>query len=253
VDLEGHKQDWEDLAELDPLWAILGAPEKRDGGWNQREFFATGEDEIGQVLLTAERLGLPVSRDQALDFGCGVGRLTRALADRFGECVGVDVSEQMVRLARELNADRNNCSFVVNAESDLRRFEDARFDLVYSSLVLQHLPSAELARAYMVEFLRVARPDGLVIFQMPTRIALLHRLQPKRRVYSLLRRIGVDRRLLFRHGHLDPTRMIALGREDVRATVESHGGRVVLADALQSEGGNRPTNPSIRYYVIPAA
>jgi SAM-dependent methyltransferase len=246
VDLRRHKQDWEDLAELDPLWSILGARERRGGRWDHEAFFATGEQEIDDVLRTAERHELRAfRRDHALDFGCGVGRVTRALATRFRNCVGVDISEKMVRLARELNADRANCEFVVNVERDLRGFDDERFDLVYSSLVLQHLPSRELARRYVAEFLRVARADGLVVFQIPARIGWMYRLQPKRRLYSLLRGLGIDERVLFHRGHLDPTRMIALKPEDVHETVERHGGRVVLAEAPVSGGD--------RYYVAARA
>ena len=49
----------------------------------------------------------------------------------------------MVKLARELNDDRPNCRFVVNDAPDLEQFESESFDFVYSSLVLQHMPSEE--------------------------------------------------------------------------------------------------------------
>ena len=42
VQLEQQAQDWNELAELDPYWAILTASGKRFGGWNTDEFFATG-------------------------------------------------------------------------------------------------------------------------------------------------------------------------------------------------------------------
>ena len=104
-------------------------------------------------------------RERALDFGCGVGRLSRPLAERFRECVALDISEGMVKLARELNEDRPNCRFLVNAAPDLGRLETESFDLVYSSLVLQHMPSVEVVEAYVSEFLRILRPEGLAVFQ----------------------------------------------------------------------------------------
>ena len=52
-----------------------------------------------------EDLGVTVSRGRALDFGCGAGRLTRALAARFESVVGVDVADAMLDKARALNAD----------------------------------------------------------------------------------------------------------------------------------------------------
>ena len=48
--LERHRRDWEQLAEVDPLWAILAAPDARGGRWKLDEFFATGEAEIAEVL-----------------------------------------------------------------------------------------------------------------------------------------------------------------------------------------------------------
>src|SRR5262245_31636893 len=111
------------------------------GGGSADEFFATGAGEISGALDVARELGLPVRYGRALDFGCGVGRLTRALAARFESCVGVDVSPKMVDAARRLNDGVPNVEFVVNRDPDLRAFATGSFDLVYSSIVLQHLRS----------------------------------------------------------------------------------------------------------------
>ena len=183
--LERHKQEWEELASVDPLWAILTSAERRGGRWELAEFFDTGEAEISEVLKLADDLGEPVRRERALDFGCGVGRLSRPLGERFRECVGLDISEGMVKLARELNEDRPSCRFVVNDAPDLERFDSASFDFVYSSLVLQHMPSAEMVEAYVGEFLRVLRPGGLAVFQALSHIPLALRLQPRRHVLLL--------------------------------------------------------------------
>ena len=78
MSLAAQRRDWDELAELDPYWAICTTPGKRFGGWDTDEFFATGEREIGAVLAEAEPLGVPGARGEALDFGCGLGRLTRA-------------------------------------------------------------------------------------------------------------------------------------------------------------------------------
>lgn len=94
--LVGQKQNWEDLATLDPLWAILSDPHRRFGQWDASEFFASGEVEVGRLLQRVAMLGLPANRKRALDFGCGVGRLTRAMSRVFEECYGVDISEGMI-------------------------------------------------------------------------------------------------------------------------------------------------------------
>ena len=79
------QRDWEDLGQLDPLWAVLSTPTKRHGKWEEQEFYATGREFISGVLKKANQLGVPSATKRALDFGCGVGRLTIALTDFFEE------------------------------------------------------------------------------------------------------------------------------------------------------------------------
>jgi SAM-dependent methyltransferase len=90
--LQRHKRDWERLAAEDPLWAVLTDPARRGRRWRVEDFLATGEAEIAGALEEAAELDLPERRGSALDFGCGAGRLTRALSLRFERAVGVDIS-----------------------------------------------------------------------------------------------------------------------------------------------------------------
>jgi len=228
--LERHKQDWERLAAEDPLWAVLTDPARRGRRWRVEDFLATGEAEIAAVLEDAAAFGLPARRGSALDFGCGAGRLTRALSVRFGQAVGVDISEEMIRVAGEINADRQNCRFVVNVAPDLRLFDSGSFDLVYSSIVLQHLPGRELALAYVRELVRVLADDGVLVFQVPQRLPALRRLQLSRRLYAAARLLGVPERTLLGRTPLTPMRMLALPEGHVRAAVAAAGGTVLRVD-----------------------
>ena len=243
--LARHARDWEELAEVDPLWAILASPEGRGGKWDVEKFFASGEAEIGEVLQVAERLGYPKGHDRALDFGCGVGRLTRALAGSFREAVGLDISAEMVRLARELNEGRN-CRFEVNVREDLGALESASFDFVYTALVLQHMPSTELIRSYLAEFLRVLRPGGLAVFQTLAELPLALRLQPRRRAYGVLRSVGLPHELLLTRLKLAPTRLTTITEDDVRATVAANGGTV---EHVEEHPRRTDGVRSLRYYV----
>ena len=91
------RKTWELLAEEDALWAICTAPDKRGGKWDPAEFFASGEKEIRTVLDYLRSREVPVRQEgDALDFGCGVGRLTGALARQFVSCCGVDISSRMI-------------------------------------------------------------------------------------------------------------------------------------------------------------
>lgn len=248
MSLERHREDWDRLAEVDAMWAVLTAPGRKGGRWDVEEFFATGEAEIAHVLSIAGGLGWPAGRERALDFGCGVGRLTRALANRFRAAIGVDISAGMVEHARRLNDDVSSCEFRVNAASDLAQFETASYDLVYSSIVLQHLPSRADIERYVAEFLRVVRPDGLVAFGIPSRIPFPWSLQPRRRAYAALRRLGVSEAWMLRRTPLTPMRMTQVPEADVRQLVGRHGARVLETEPID-EGPVR----ALRYYVIPEA
>ena len=137
--LRANRQARTDWGSIDLLWAILTDPERKHGRWDLEQFWRLGEDEITRVMSTATTLGYPAGNAAALDFGCGVGRLTRAMTGHFSHCTGVDVAETMIEQARRLN-HRPTCTFLVNETNDLARFEDSTFDFVYSALVLQHLP-----------------------------------------------------------------------------------------------------------------
>ncbi|HWG51438.1 MAG TPA: class I SAM-dependent methyltransferase [Candidatus Acidoferrales bacterium] len=158
------QRNWEGLAQADPLWAICTDPDKRHSNWSREEFFATGQDEIARVMDCVKAVGLQIDGSApALDFGCGVGRVTRAMAAYFPECWGVDISPTMVRLATEFNQDTPRCRFAVNERRNLSSFQNDYFGFVYSNIVLQHIPK-RLSRQYLAEMVRVARPGGILVF-----------------------------------------------------------------------------------------
>jgi SAM-dependent methyltransferase len=216
---------WRTLSEDDPLWAICVAPEARGGGWDDAEFYATGAAEVEAALTRAGELGLAASGARALDFGCGAGRLTRALAARFELVVGVDIAPAMLDLARRDNPVAARCEFLLNPRPDLALFGDGEFDLVYSSVVLQHLPPG-LIRGYLAELARVLRPGGSMVIQLPTR----PRLTPRGLAFRCLPAgvLGlVQRRLL---GYPAPMRMHGMAERRVRRLLSAHGVDVVAAD-----------------------
>ena len=73
----------------------------------------------------------------------------------------------MLAEARRLDRSGGRCRFVLNTEPDLAFLADGSVDLVYSSLVLQHLPPG-YARRYLAEFARVLAPGGAAVFQVVT-------------------------------------------------------------------------------------
>jgi SAM-dependent methyltransferase len=161
---------WEAQAQADPLWAVLSEPDKRGRRWDVPAFFATGEEHVAKTLARFRDLGgAPLGAELAIDFGCGVGRLTQALARRFRRAIGIDVSPTMVSVARRLNACGERAEYVLNQQVGLPFVADRSVDLVLSFITLQHLRPA-LAEAYLREFFRVVRPGGAVIFQIPSHL-----------------------------------------------------------------------------------
>ncbi len=226
-ELAEEKRNWEDFASQDPFWAVLSQPEHKYGKWDRDAFYRTGEEQIAEIMDHAASFGLPKAHGDALDFGSGVGRLTRALAGRFDRATGVDISQTMVDNAARFNADVPNLAFRQNGRPDLRLFGDESFDMVNTRIVLQHLADRETILGYLGEFLRILRPEGLLAFQLPSNLPFVLRLQPRRNVYLVLRRLGFSPRFLYWKLGLHPNRMVAIPKPQVVAFLESHGARVL--------------------------
>ena len=187
--LRGLQKNWEGLAQRDPLAAICTDPQKERGRWTQGEFFETGRQEVRTVFEYLQSLGIFVDKaSPALDFGCGVGRLTAALSEYFDQCVGVDISPTMIQLASDFHKDNRRCRFLVNDRDDLRNFADATFGFIYTSIVLQHMNN-RLARNYLCELVRLLKPEGILVFQIPDR-DLTPVMQKIRHVVGLRRKIN---------------------------------------------------------------
>ena len=168
MELKELQRHWNVFGKRDPLWAIAAWEDKKGNKWNPDEFFETGKQEIKDVMQYVEKLGVLQRRRRALDFGCGVGRLTQALANYFDEVVGIDIAPSMVKLAKKYNRFGARCVYYVNSEANLRLFPDREFHFIYTNIVLQHM-RPEYVKSYIKEFLRVLKPQGVLIFQLPSR------------------------------------------------------------------------------------
>jgi 2-polyprenyl-3-methyl-5-hydroxy-6-metoxy-1,4-benzoquinol methylase len=166
VNLREIQRNWDRLGQTDPLWAVLGLPDRKGGRWKPDEFFATGAAEIQSLMHWIDGLGVSISHLKALDFGCGVGRLTQALAPYFDEVYGVDIAPSMIELARSSNRQGGKCKYYLNCTDDLRIFATGEFDLIYSNITLQHI-NPRYYGSYISEFLRILSSTGLLIFQIP--------------------------------------------------------------------------------------
>ncbi len=168
MSLRAVERQWTLLAERDPYWAILTAPDKTSNRWDIEEFFSTGIAEIDGVMRYLERVYPLPSRHRALDFGCGAGRLTQALARHFNHVTGVDISAPMLDLARQHNRAGARCEYLLNTRPDFALLPSAAFDFIYSNITLQHMPP-RWSRRYLREILPLLAPGGALLFQLPSR------------------------------------------------------------------------------------
>lgn len=96
----------------------------------------------------------------AIDFGCGAGRSTRFLRSLGFRAVGLDISAEMIRVARELDPGGD---YRQTANGKLDGVPDASFDLVFSAFTFDNIPTAKRKTRLFSEFKRVLRPGGVVV------------------------------------------------------------------------------------------
>lgn len=236
--MRSHKKDWEELAAVDPLWAIYSDPAHKFNNWDLDEFFATGERDVAEIMRWIGRTGVPKHQELALDFGCGVGRLTRALAQRFEKVYGVDIAESMITRAKNLNRDFRNCEFVTNEDSHLRMFPGSYFDMIYSRWVLQHLPDRMAIRTHIAAFVRCLKPDGLLVFQLRTGLSVGARLQLGRRLYSVCRAIGLGEQLIYSRLGINPIRMTTIPEAEVTALLTESEAKILAVERYSVRSGH---------------
>jgi SAM-dependent methyltransferase len=129
-------------------------------------FWAGGVEALDGLLDLA---GVSVGADDVVvDIGCGVGRLTRVLAQRACRVIGVDVSAEMLARAAELNPGLANVEWVHGDGQGLPGVADGSVDACVSHVVFQHIPDPAVTLGYVREMGRVLRPAGWAAFQVST-------------------------------------------------------------------------------------
>ncbi len=164
----GTDRDWEKWGSQNPYYGVLSTEKYQADNLSERDmsgFFESGERHVNMVFDTLERVFEPAGPfDRVLDFGCGVGRLVLPFSHRSKRVVGMDVSPSMLAEAQR-NCEQHNVSNCELVLSDDRLSEaKGRFDLVHSSLVLQHIP-AKRGHQLIREMLSRVAPGGFAAIQ----------------------------------------------------------------------------------------
>lgn len=161
--LEAVRHSWDQFAESDPMEAVMTGED-----WDEEAFYATGQREIDALMKTVRDTHPDLSFDRALDFGCGLGRLSFGLSQHFQNVIGVDISSKMLEQASANRRASKQVEFILNEGQNLSGIHSDSCDFVLSLIVLQHIPR-KFIKGYLREFLRVVKPGGLIAFQLPTR------------------------------------------------------------------------------------
>ena len=159
---EMMRRDWDDRAKRNAFHYIASWKE----GWDVKSFLASGESDYATLVAPVlERCNVPATGKVMVELGCGTGRMTRSFARHYQHVVALDISEEMLRRARRIDAEQQSILWVQLGGADLSFLASNAVDFVFSYLVLQHLPSEDLIFGYIREFLRVLRPGGAFLFQ----------------------------------------------------------------------------------------
>jgi SAM-dependent methyltransferase len=216
VNIKNFQKQWNALGTSDPMWAVLTDPAKKGNRWDRDEFFASGVRQVEAIGQRLKKLKIDFPSGTAIDFGCGLGRLTQALCPHFEKCIGIDLSESMVQKAREYNQFPDKCAYLVNAEPDLRQIPDASADFILSLIALQHT-ATPFQEQYVGDFIRILKPGGIAYFQV---------IQPTF-LRSLIPDSLTERYRNWKH-HGEPfISMYGLAESKVRQTVAAHGASVL--------------------------
>lgn len=238
MNIEELKRNWHVLGKKDPMWAIITRADKKGNKWNAADFFKTGENKIAQLFEFLKSNNITVNTGSAMDFGCGIGRLTQALASKFDYVAGVDIAESMIDLANKYNKYGDKCHYFLNTKDDLSLFSNQSFDFIYTVIVLQHM-RPEYAKSYIKEFVRLLKPNGVCIFQVPSRYVgtPVTPIRPsfwRRRYNDLVRFAKANFKWLFRNrAYME---MYGIEKEEMIAYLESLGVKIANVRPDDSPG-----------------
>jgi SAM-dependent methyltransferase len=156
------RRDWDERARRDAFLYI--ASWRKD--WDEVSFFDSGEQDYHRLVrpILHKLQFIPASKTM-VELGCGAGRMTRSFAQRFQSVSAVDISAEMQSRAKGHLQSFSNIRWLLTNGETISDIETASVDFVFSYLVLQHMPTKEVAINSIEEMMRILRPNGVFLFQ----------------------------------------------------------------------------------------
>lgn len=159
------KEEWEKLAEENHRYYIAS---RKGRDIDDNNFRLTGQEDYDKLVLGDEFLLKslePLNNKNVLEIGCGSGRLLEFFAKDFKEVYGVDISKKMIDLAKDWLHNFNNV-FLEATDGLHYPYKNDFFDLVFSYVVFQHMPSKKVIKKNLEEVYKVLKPNGLAKIQL---------------------------------------------------------------------------------------
>lgn len=161
------REQWTILGETEPHWSVLTNEAFRQTRLNDAslaEFYRSGANEANLLEIFEARTGTMTGRGTCVELGCGVGRITRFLSERFERVIAIDISPGNLALCRAYMDEQgieNVETMQISGIEDLGALPD--HDLFFSIIVMQHNPPP-IQKA----ILRTILPkSGAALFQTP--------------------------------------------------------------------------------------
>lgn len=171
--LERVRDQWTRLGENDPHWSVLSSPEFRKSQLTPeriQELRGSGRREAQLIDDFEARSGYAGARGVCVELGCGVGRITRYLAERFERVVAVDISPGNLELCAQYMAEDGAHNVETRLVSSFTDFDALpEYDALFSVIVLQHNPPP-IQKLILRSLFSRAKPGAVVLFQLPTHI-----------------------------------------------------------------------------------
>jgi len=156
-----QKDLWDQLAKENPMYYINSDKGKRI---TKDQFRDSGANDYMEYIFTDDLI-MDIPRLSAdlvtiVDLGCGIGRMTEFMVDDFDKVVGIDVSHEMIMMARERLKGVNNV-LLIETDGEILPLENRSIDIVFSYLVFQHIKERKIVKSNFKEVYRVLKPGGL--------------------------------------------------------------------------------------------